>query len=106
MPRLRLGLVWGFALGAAFLVGWGVRDAPRRGSYGWLLRGPEVMSVTPAGAAWQAGIRPGDLLRDPAPPIPQPGRVAHALLVTRGRPWSAWITARLATREEKARALL
>ncbi len=106
MSRFRLGLVWGFALCAALVVAWGVRDVGRRGSYGWLLRGASVMAVTPQGPAWEAGVRAGDQLREPLPPTAEPGRVARALLTRDGHAAATWITARPATREERARALL
>jgi serine phosphatase RsbU (regulator of sigma subunit) len=106
MSRLRLGLVWGFALCAAFIVAWGAHDIPLRGSYGWLLKGSTVMAVTPHGPAWDAGVRPGDVLREPLPRPLRPGAVGRALLTGHGRAWSTWITARPATADERLRALL
>jgi len=71
MSRFRRWLVWGYAFWTASMVGLGAAGLSVRGSYGWRLRGDQVMIVEPASPAAQAGILPGDRILGgaPAPPV-------------------------------------
>ena len=67
MSRFRRWLVWGFAFFTALAVTLTALGLPARGTYGWLMRGERIMSLSPDGPASRAGLAPGDRLDKKAP---------------------------------------
>ena len=106
MSRFRRWLVWGYAILTGILVILAASGLSARGSFGWRLRGEQVMIVDPSGPAAQAGIRPGDRVLGGAVPPPA-GNLSSPMRIARGDRIEriALVSAPLAP-PERARALL
>ena len=106
MSRFRRWLVWGYAILTGILVILAASGLSARGSFGWRLRGEQIMIVDPSGPAAQAGIRPGDRVLGGAVPPPA-GNLSSPMRIARGtRVETLTLVSAPLAPPERARALL